>query len=68
LDVMGRSMKAQLKAASGAGAKYAVIVGREELDSGKLLLRDMSSGEQEALTLEEIEGRLGQTVSGAPRR
>ena len=42
--------------------------GREELDSGKLLLRDMSSGEQEALTLEEIEGRLGQMVSGASRR
>ncbi|HPW72404.1 MAG TPA: histidine--tRNA ligase [Methanothrix sp.] len=68
LDVMDRSMKAQLKAASGAGAKYAVIVGREELDSGKLVLRDMSSGEQQALTLEEIEGRLRQMGFGASRR
>jgi len=59
LDVMGRSMKAQLKAASLAGAKYAVIVGREELDSGRLILRDMSSGEQETLTMEEITKRLG---------
>jgi histidyl-tRNA synthetase len=65
---MDRSMKAQLKAASGAGAKYAVIVGREELDSGKLVLRDMSSGEQQALTLEEIEGRLRQMGFGASRR
>ncbi len=59
LDVMGRSMKAQLKAASAAGTGYAVIVGRAELDSGRLILRDMSSGEQETLTLEEIEERLG---------
>lgn len=59
LDVMGRSMGAQLKAASGAGAKYAVILGREELDSGRLILRDMASGEQETLTQEEIEERLG---------
>lgn len=59
LDVMGRSMKAQLKAAAGAGTKYVVMVGREELDSGRLILRDMSSGEQEMLTLEEIEERLG---------
>ena len=58
LDVMGRSMKAQLKAASGAGARYAVIVGKEELDSGRLILRDMSSGEQETLALEEIAERL----------
>jgi histidyl-tRNA synthetase len=58
LDVMGRSMGAQLKAASGAGARHAVIVGREELDSGRLILRDMSGGEQENLTLEEIVERL----------
>jgi len=29
LDVMGRGMKAQLKAAANAGADYAVIVGKE---------------------------------------
>jgi histidyl-tRNA synthetase len=63
LDVMGRSMGAQLKAASGAGARHAVIVGREELDSGKLILRDMSGGEQENLTLEEIVERLSPIYS-----
>lgn len=58
LDVMGRSMGAQLKAASSAGAKFAVIVGREELDSGRLILRDMSGGKQENMTIEEIVERL----------
>ena len=63
LDVMGRSMGAQLKAASGAGTRHAVIVGREELDSGRLILRDMSGGEQENLTLEEIVERLSPIYS-----
>lgn len=58
MDVMGRSMGAQLKAASGAGAHYAVIVGKEELDSGRLILRDMRGGEQETMTLKEISERL----------
>jgi histidyl-tRNA synthetase len=40
-----------------------VIVGREELDSGKLILRDMSGGEQENLTLEEIVERLSPIYS-----
>jgi histidyl-tRNA synthetase len=57
-DVMGRSLGAQFKAAAGSGATHAVIVGRNELDSGKLTLRDMRSGDQETLTLEEIAERL----------
>lgn len=58
LDVMGRGLSAQLKAAKTAGAQFAIIIGRDELDSGKLTLRDMSGGEQESLVLEEIEARL----------
>ncbi len=34
LDVMGRSLTAQLKAAASAGASFAVIIGRDELDAG----------------------------------
>jgi histidyl-tRNA synthetase len=40
------------------GAEYVVIVGRNELDSGKLTLRNMGSGEQESLSQEEIEMKL----------
>ena len=40
-----------------------MIVGREELDSGRLILRDMSGGEQENLTLEEIVERLSRIYS-----
>lgn len=58
LDVMGRGLGAQLKAAKTADAHFAIIIGRDELDSGRLTLRDMSGGEQKSLTLEEIEARL----------
>jgi len=58
MDVMSRGLGAQLKAAAGTGSRHVVIVGRNELDLGKLTLRDMESGEQESLTLQEIAGRL----------
>ena len=58
LDVMGRSLTAQLKAAASAGAGFAVIIGKDELDAGSLTLRDMKKGTQESLTLADIEDRL----------
>lgn len=58
LDVMGRSLTAQLKAAASAGAGFAVIIGRDELDSGSLTLRDMLGGKQESLPLNDIVTRI----------
>lgn len=63
VDVMGRGLGAQLKAAASAGAEHVIIVGRSELDSGELTLRDMKAGQQESLGLEEIERRLGTEYS-----
>lgn len=63
LDVMGRGLGAQLKAAAGSGASHVVIVGRNELDSGRLTLRDMKSGEQESLTVGEIAEKLARKYS-----
>ena len=51
---MERNFKAQLTFANTLNADYVVIVGEKELEAGKLTLRDMVSGEQELLTLEEI--------------
>lgn len=60
-DVMGRSLGAQLKAAGGSGAKHVIIVGEDELKSGKLTLRNMETGMQVSLPLEEIaEGLKGE--------
>jgi histidyl-tRNA synthetase len=63
IDVMGRGLGAQLKAAASAGAKHVIIVGRNELDSGRLAFRNMRGGQQESLDLEEIKQRLGEEYS-----
>ena len=54
IDIMERNFKAQLSFANAINADYVVIVGEKELEAGKLTLRDMVSGEQELLTLEEV--------------
>jgi histidyl-tRNA synthetase len=58
IDLMERNFKAQLSYANTVNAAYVVIVGEKELEAGKLTLRDMVSGEQELLTLEETIGKL----------
>ncbi len=60
LDVMGRSLGAQMKYASAIGARQVVILGPKEVESGELTLRDMESGAQESLRLEAIEERLSE--------
>ena len=45
-------------AAASAGADYAVIVGKDKLEAGRMTLRDMSVGAQESLLIAEIEARL----------
>jgi histidyl-tRNA synthetase len=50
-DLMGRSLSAQLRAASRMGARIAVIVSDELLDRGQVALRDLGSGEQQAIPL-----------------
>jgi len=62
LDVMGRGLGAQLKAAASAGARFVVIVGQDELDAGKLTLRDMSSGQQEVLAPGELAAQLAKKL------
>ena len=49
VDVMGRSFSAQLKFANTIKARWAVIVGEDEVAQGKVALKDMESGKQELL-------------------
>jgi len=45
----GRSMKSQMKAASKSGARYALIVGEDELAQELVTVRDLETGEQTAV-------------------
>jgi len=58
IDVMGRNFNAQLSHANAIGASHAVIVGPKELQAGKVTLKDMKTGEQELLTLDEVVRRM----------
>jgi histidyl-tRNA synthetase len=58
LDYAGRSAKGQFKQADRIGARFAVIVGDEELARGVCSLRDMASGEQREVRTAEGPGEL----------
>lgn len=53
-DYMGRKLKAQFKAAERLHAKYAVIIGDDELKEGKALLKYLETGEQTSVELENM--------------
>ena len=57
-----RGMKNQMKAASQMGARYALILGEDELKRGEAALKNMADGVQQALPLkglaQAIQGRL----------
>ena len=50
MDFMGRSMKAQMKGASQAGAKFVCIIGDEEITSDSVTIKNMGTGTQETVT------------------
>lgn len=58
MDYLGRSMKAQMKDANRENAIYTIIVGDNELESGKFTLRNMLESEESQLTLDEIIAKL----------
>ena len=51
LDYAERSARGQFKQADRTGARYAVVIGDEELASGVCTLRDMASGEQRMVSV-----------------
>ena len=58
MDYAGRSMKSQMKQADKANARYALILGEDELAKGVVTLRDMESSAQEQVAREEIVNKL----------
>ena len=54
MDINKRDLRKQLEYANKINAQFVLIVGRKELAAGKLKLRDMKSGEEREVTLEEL--------------
>lgn len=49
-----RSLKAQLRQANSIGAAYAAIIGEDEMRAGIIMLRNMSTSEQQEVQQDEI--------------
>ncbi len=59
IDLEGGRLKRSLELANKLGARYTLIAGEDELAVGNFQLKDMASGEQQAVTREELFERLG---------
>ncbi len=53
-DYLNKSLKGAMRAANDAHAKYVLILGDDELKKNIITLKDMSSGTQRELTLENL--------------
>jgi histidyl-tRNA synthetase len=58
LDFTNRSLKAQMREAARLGARFAALLGEDELRENTVTLRDMDSGEQESVPRAEVGARL----------
>ncbi len=54
MDFSGKSLKSQLKTADNLGARYVLMIGEDELKKGSFPLRDMKTGQQKGIKLEEL--------------
>ena len=53
-DVVGRSLKAQMKYADKIGAKYTMVLGDDEIAQGKAKVKNMENGESTEMELNEF--------------
>ncbi len=51
-DVVGRSLKAQMKYANKIGAAYTLVLGDSEIEKGEAVLKNMNTGEEQTVALE----------------
>jgi histidyl-tRNA synthetase len=58
LDPRGGKLKAQFKQAERVGARYAVVLGGNEVRSGQASLKDLRSREETPVALAELAARL----------
>ena len=54
MDVCARNTKGQFKYADKTGARFAVIIGEDELESGSANIKDLQSGEQKECRFADV--------------
>ena len=64
VEYASKSLKAQMKKADRLGARLALIVGDDEIESGKSVLRDMNTKEQREMELDNLVENLKREIEG----
>ncbi len=54
MDIMGRNIGKQMDYARKIGARKVIIIGDDEIESGKLTVRDMTSGKESKIGFDEF--------------
>lgn len=52
-DIVGRSLRAQMKYADKIGAKFSMVIGDDEITNNKAILKNMETGEKTEVPLDE---------------
>ena len=55
IDTVGRSIKAQMKYANKINSEFTIVIGDNELESGKAMLKSMQDGTQTEVELDSFE-------------
>lgn len=58
MDFAGKSLKSQMKQANKLGAKYAIIIGEDEVREASAMLKNMQTGEQEKVEAKDLVDKL----------
>jgi len=54
MDYLGRSVKGQMKASDRMNSRFTIILGDDELNSGKATIRNMETGEESEVELNKL--------------
>ena len=65
MDYAGRSMKAQMKQANKSAARFAIIMGEDEIKESVVMLKDMEKSEQQKVLIDDIVNKLITEVKGS---
>ncbi|MBQ3971067.1 MAG: histidine--tRNA ligase, partial [Selenomonadaceae bacterium] len=65
MDYAGRSMKAQMKQANKSAARFAIIMGEDEIKESVVMLKDMEKSEQQKVSIDDIVNKLMTEVKGS---
>lgn len=53
-DLLGKSVKAQMKYANKINARFSFIIGDNELETGEVVIKDMTDGQRETIKIEDV--------------